>query len=146
MRKVLLLICCLFFVTGCKDSSFVLNNDYYNNGDIVLIDDHSFNKLVDDKDSFLVFIYDPSCVTSEDFADVIDEFILKCDITVYKLSFKDMKNTVLSDVVKYFPSLVLYEKGEVVDFLDATSDEDTDCFKDVEKLENWIFNYVKKAS
>lgn len=146
MCKVLLLICCLFFVTGCKDNSFVLNNDYYNNGDIVLIDVDSFNKLVDDKDSFLVFIYDPSCVTSEDFADVIEEFILKCDITVYKLSFKDMKNTALSDVVKYFPSLVLYEKGEIVDFLDATSDEDTDCFKDVEKLENWIFNYVKKAS
>ena len=46
------------------------------------------------------------------------------------------------DKVLYAPSLIIIKKGEIIDYLDANSDEDLDKYQDVKKLELWLDNYI----
>lgn len=58
------------------------------------------------------------------------------------MSFSDMKETELKEYIKYYPSLVIYYEGEIVDYLDANSDSDSEYYKSVDGFKKWFSNYV----
>ena len=145
MKKIsILIILILVFVTGCKKNTFSLETEYYNNSEIIEIDKNEFDELVQDKKSFAVFIYESNCTTSNDFSKVLTEFSNKNQINIYKMSFGNMKRTLLNNKIKFYPSLVLINKGKLFDYLDAESDEDKEYYKNADELENWFFSYVNK--
>ena len=145
MKKIIIIILLLVIVvTGCKKKAFSLEEKYYDEANLVEIDDSKFNELLENKESFAIFIYEPSCITSSEFSKVIEEFSEKYNLYLYSISFQDMKNTVLSEKVKFCPSFAIYKKGKLVDYLDASSDEDTDVYKSVDNLSEWFFGYVNK--
>ena len=146
MKKIFfLIILILVFVTGCKKYTFILDEEYYNNNEIIEIDKSEFDKLIENKKSFAVFIYESTCVTSDEFSKVLDEFSNKNQISLYKMSFENMKDTELNNKIKFYPSLVIFNKGKLIDYLDAESDEDKEYYKNVDGLENWFFSYVNRA-
>ena len=55
-----------------------------------------------------------------------------------------MKETVMYDEVKYYPSFGIFKEGELVDFLDAESDEDLNSYKDKEEFGEWFNGYIQK--
>lgn len=145
MKKIfVLIILILVFVIGCKKDTFTLDEEYYNNSEIIEIDKSEFDKLVENKKSFAVFIYESTCVTSDEFSEVLNEFSNKNQISLYKMSFENMKNTELNNKIKFYPSLAIFNKGKLIDYLDAESDEDKEYYKNVDGLENWFFSYVSK--
>lgn len=93
------------------------------------------------KKSFAVFIYEPTCITSNDFNEVSN----KNQISLYKMSFENMKSTELNNKIKFYPSLAIFNKGKLVDYLDAEANEDKEYYKNIDELENWFFSYVKSA-
>ena len=52
------------------------------------------------------------------------------------------QGTSIDDNVEFAPALVLYNKGEVVDFLDSTSDEDKPALTSVAGLKKWLEEYI----
>ena len=55
-----------------------------------------------------------------------------------------MKKTNMYNDVKYYPSFAIYKEGELIDFLDAESDEDLNRYKDKEEFEKWFHSYIQK--
>jgi len=49
----------------------------------------------------------------------------------------EVKNSI-TDRIKYAPSMFIYKDGQVIDYLDSSSDEDYDYYKSVDKLSEWF--------
>ena len=61
---------------------------------------------------------------------------------MYEINFKDINNTQIDDYVKYSPSLVIYDKGKLIAYMDANSDDDLQYYKSVDGIKNWVSKYV----
>lgn len=133
-----------FLLVGCnnKQDTFSLDKEYYQNNSFNELDKNTFDDLINNKKSFAIFIYQPLCSTSYEFNKILTEFANQYQISFYKMSFFDMKETELKEYIKYYPSLVIYYEGEIVDYLDANSDSDSEYYKSVDGFKKWFSNYV----
>ena len=133
-----------FLLVGCnnKQDTFSLDKEYYQNNSFNELDKNTFDDLINNKKSFAIFIYQPLCTTSYEFNKILTEFANQYQISFYKMSFSDMKETELKEYIKYYPSLVIYNEGEIVDYLDANSDSDSEYYKSVDGFKKWFSNYV----
>lgn len=133
-----------FLLVGCnnKQDTFSLDKEYYQNNSFNELDKNTFDDLINNKKSFAIFIYQPLCSTSYEFNKILTEFANQYQISFYKMSFSDMKETELKEYIKYYPSLVIYYEGEIVDYLDANSDSDSEYYKSVDGFKKWFSNYV----
>lgn len=133
-----------FLLVGCnnKQDTFSLDKEYYQNNSFNELDKNTFDDLINNKKSFAIFIYQPLCSTSYEFNKILTEFANQYQISFYKMSFSDMKETELKEYIKYYPSLVIYYEGEIVDYLDANSDSDSEYYKSIDGFKKWFSNYV----
>ena len=90
-----------------------------------------------------MFIYQPLCTTSYNFNKVVTKFMNMYNVSFYKMSFANMKETNLKSKIKYYPSFAIFKDGELVDSLDANSEEDTNIYKSVDYFAKWFSSYVK---
>lgn len=139
---IFILIISSFLLTGCN-KKFSLNENYYKKAEFTEIKKEEYNKLIKDKESFGVFIYQPLCTTSYNFNKVVTKFMNMYNMSFYKMSFANMKETNLKDKIKYYPSFAIFKDGELVDSLDANSEEDTNKYKSVDYFASWFTSYVK---
>ena len=103
---------------------------------------NELKKLEEEEKSFAVFVYLPGCTSCAEFRTVLEQFVEDNNLEVYTISILDTENTSISEVVEYAPSLVLYNKGEMVDYLDSTSDKDKPALTSVDGLNNWLEEYI----
>ena len=148
MKKVQLIVFCIIFcllLAGCNNVEFpfCLSDEYYQNSTFHELNSDKLDDLVSDKKSFVIFIHQPFCSMSYDFDKILTEFVNEYQISFYKMSFTEMKETSLKKRIKYYPSLVIYHKGKVVDYLDANSNEDSECYRSLNGFSKWFFKYVK---
>ena len=148
MKKLLFLVFFSFLLVGCGNGQekFLLEDKYYDSNSITELDVDTFNELIENKESFAIFIYQPLCATSSSFEQVLSEFSEEYQISFYKMSFSNMKETVLSHDIKYYPSFVVIQEGEFVQALDANSDEDVNYYKSVDEFVNWFTSYVELSN
>lgn len=145
MKKLKFIILILIFsvlIIGCQEKKFSFEKKYYNNSEIIELDLNNFNKLIENKESFGIFIYQPMCVTSNEFSEIINKYSENYLITFYKMPFSLIKETKLEEQIKYYPSFVIYRNGELIDFLDASSDEDIKYYKSIDGFKEWLETYV----
>lgn len=150
MKKKVIIISVITFLLVASLVLFLLNNrtfslekKYYGNSEFKELTISEYDKLIEDKESFAIFIYQPLCTTSYEFNKVLTEFANKNQISFYKMAFSDMKKTSLKEEVKYYPSFVIIKNGKVVDSLDANSDEDVERYKKIDAFKEWFTSYVK---
>lgn len=148
MKKVIpfcSLILIIFLLVGCSKNKdpFLLEEKYYENSEFIELSNTELDDLTTNKESFAVFIYQPMCNTAEIFEKLLQEFMITEQISFYKIAFKDIKDLELGKCVKYYPSFVIYNNGEIVDYLDANSNEDINRYKNIEDFKNWFTKYVK---
>lgn len=152
MKKKLLIILILILLLGVgiifylNNTKFYLEDEYYGNSKMVEIDKFEFDKLIEDKESFGIFVYQPLCYTSSSFSDVVDEYQKKYGISFYKISYSSIKESDKVDFLKYYPSFIIYKNGKMVDYLDANSNEDTSYYKNDNDFGEWFNSYVKFKS
>ena len=139
---IFILIISSFLLTGC-DKKFFLNENYYKKTEFTEIEKEEYEKLIKDKESFGMFIYQPLCTTSYNFNKVVTKFMNMYNVSFYKMSFVNMKETNLKDKIKYYPSFAIFKDGELVDYLDANNEEDTNKYKSVDYFATWFTSYVK---
>ena len=142
MKKIIVLILVSLLLVGCN-GKIKLEDKYYKRSEFIDIDYLGVDDLIKSKENFVVFIYQPMCTMSSEFEKLLDEYMDIRKISIYKMSFTDMKKTSLKDTVKFYPSFIIFKDGEVVDFLDADSDEDTNKYKILKAFKEWFEGYVE---
>lgn len=149
MKKIvvsILLIITIFSATGCfkkEKEKFLLNEKYYTSSASSDLDVATYNKLIENKESFGIFLYQPLCSVSYKFNKVLTEFSRTYQVSFYKMPFSSIKNTNLKDKIKYYPSFVIFHEGKLVDFLDAESNNDISHYESVKGFKKWFSNYVE---
>ena len=144
MKKlIVLLIASLVVLSGCgKEEKFYLDEKYYGNYKFIDVDNNKIDKLQKDKASYMVFTFNPYCQFQKPCDKVFEEFMEQNNISIYNIPFDEFKETELYKYVKYGPSVLLINKGKVVAFLDANSDEDLDRYQEVDAFKEWVERYV----
>lgn len=130
-----------------KKEKFYLDDTYYNSTFLIEVSKDQIKELEDKKASFLVFVKLPGCSSCEEFQKVLKEFISNNSISFYTVEYKDrLKGTKMYNKVKYSPSVVIYQNGEVRDFLDANSDNDIKYYESSDGLKSFLEKsiYLKK--
>lgn len=140
IKKIIVLLSMTLIITGCFNSKvdeekFYLKSKYYNEGNLI-----ETTKLP--KENYILYLYNDSCVFSNECKVVFMDFARKYKIDMLAIDFQNFKNTEFYKKVKYAPSLILVRDGKIVTYLDAESDEDLDKYKDEEKLEEWVSNFI----
>lgn len=137
----------LFFLALClflkKSQVFALEDKYYKESKVTEISSEELNELVEKKESFLVFVYQPMCITSSDFGNILNTFLSENTLSIYKIAFSELKEINSTKNVKYYPSFLIYKKGALVDFLEANKDEDVKYYTNKEEFKKWITKYVQ---
>ncbi len=139
---IIVLIGILFINKNKKIEPFYLEDNYYLKSELIDTDIDNINSLIDKKESFGLFIYQPDCITSANLGNVIDLLQKDYKVTFYQIPFSEIKKTFINDYVTYYPSFVIYKDGKLVDYLDASKDEDTAYFSDYDRFKTWFTSYI----
>jgi len=140
----IIIILIIFIINKKNRNLIILEETDYKTGELITLNEDTLKEKENNKDNFIVYIHVPGLCTSEiPFDPLVNEFIEKNGITIYSLPYSILKNTNLSKHIKYSPSLAIIKKGELIDFLDANSDDDYKYYSSEEGLTNWIKSYVK---
>ena len=142
MKKIIVLLLISLLLVGCN-SKIKLEDKYYGKSKYIDLDYSKVDDLIESKENFVIFIYQPMCTMSSGFEELLDEYMDIRKISIYKMSFSDMKKTSLKDTVRFYPSFIIFKDGEVVDFLDADSDEDTNNYKILKAFKELFEGYVE---
>ena len=113
-----------------------LDKQYYDNAEIININKDDYEKLIADKSSFLVMVDNAGCTTTERMREIMENLPQK--FTYYRILWPEAKETNLESYVKYFPSLVVIEKGKVKYYLRADSADDAKYYNNAEDLKTWL--------
>lgn len=98
-----------------------------------------FENLVASKKSFVLYVSLPICNgDAAKFKEYVLDFQRKNHISFYYLTSDYVKDTSLYKTVKYFPSVITYKDGKIVNYLRYDSDEDKEFYKSYEGFERWL--------
>ena len=146
IKKIFLLTTVIILtLSGCnkkEEIPFKLEQEYYGKEEFIELNKDELNNLIDKEKTFAVFLFQPFCEAAANFNEVLKEFMSTNKLAIYKMQFKDIKGTELEKHVKYYPSLVIYKDGKLIDFLEADKDEDTKSFKYIDSFIEWFKQYV----
>lgn len=149
VKNLLIAFCFLIVSIGLSviillsSDTFYLETKYYGDTSVEEIDTSKLNRLIATNESFALFVYQPACVNSTNFEIVLTNYQKEKNISIKKITFSNLKGTILEDKIKYYPSFVIFKNGRVVDYLETDKDEDIATFKSVEGFDKWFTKYVK---
>ncbi len=97
-------------------------------------------ELENNHKTFPLFVFLSGCPTCAEFLPIVKEFSKINDIEMYSIDLNDIwgTNNSITDRIKYAPSLFIYRDGEVIDYLNPSSDEDKDYYKNINQLTLWV--------
>ena len=155
MKKVLRVFFLLLALTLCvackkeeptpepeKIEPFTLKEEFYKESKITDINLEELKKLIDDKESFIAYVYLPGCSSCAAFKTVLDAFQEEYTLSFYSVQIKYAKETVIGEKIKYAPSFVVFKEGKLVGYLDAESDKDKDSYESVDNFKKWLTQYI----
>ncbi|MDO4197562.1 MAG: thioredoxin family protein [Erysipelotrichaceae bacterium] len=112
---------------------------------IPITSNEELNKVISENEQVLIHVYLPGCSSCAKFLPIVQEFqkLNGCDI--YSVSLRDIwyEDNPIKDKVQYTPSLFCFKNGEVIAYLDPTSDADLDYYKSVVKLSEWASAFME---
>lgn len=125
------------------DPKTVLDPEYYSETpELVDLSTADFEKLIGDQKSFLVFVDQTDCTTADRLRGYVNDYSAETSTSFYKMMFKDVKESSLHQSVKYYPSVVVVDKGKVRGFMKADSDTDSDAYNDYNAFKIWLTQYL----
>lgn len=128
------------FITQTKKIS--LDSDQFGTSEFIDISGEDYEKLVSEKKSFLVFVDQDGCITAKGLKEIATTISEEKNLKIYHIMFADARKTSMFENVKYYPSFVIVDKGTIVDWLKADSNDDTERYKNKDELLNWLNKYI----
>ena len=147
MKKYLsaiLIICLMITCIACnkKVEPFDLKDEYYKESKIIDLDKKELEQMIDDKESFVVYIYLPGCSSCAEFKEVLEEFQKDNKLVIYSTQIKIAHEIGLKEKIPYAPSFAVYKEGKLISYLDAMSDDDLGYYKTSEQFKEWLTKYI----
>lgn len=143
MKKILLLILPIIFITGCgKQEIITLEDKYYNNNTFITSTATEIDSYLENKESFILYTYNNYCTLKIPCESVFESFMANNNISILSIPFSELKNSKLSKKIKYAPTVIIVDKGKVITSLNAESDNDLPKYQDVDEFTNWIKEYI----
>lgn len=119
---------------------FYLNNSYYDNGEFIKLSSDNFINY--QNGSYLLYIYNNYCALAIPCENIFRDFMKKYQISFLSMPFEEFKKSSFYNQVRYAPTIIIVENGEIRDFLDANSDSDLSKYQDILQFESWLNNYI----
>lgn len=143
MKKLLLLILSILFITSCgKQELITLEDKYYNNNTFISSTSTEIDEYLENKESFILYAYNNYCTFSIPCESIFESFMINNNISIVSIPYSEFKNTKLSKKIKYAPTVIIIDKGKVITSLNAESDNDLPKYQDADEFTNWIKEYI----
>ena len=123
---------------------FYIEEKYYGKDEFNEINEKQLSSLIQNKESFVIFMHQPMCSKSYEFNKILVEFQKEEKISFYKIKFEKINKIKQLNKIKYYPSFAIINNGTLIDFLDAQSNEDINKYKNKEEFSNWFYSYITK--
>ena len=140
MRKLIALLLIMLsipFITSCsKDELITLEDEYYESSNFISLSKDNLEKLIKDKENFLVFINYDQSIRSNDFEQELYKVMNEYQITFYKISFFNLEDTVLEKKIDNYPADAIFNKEKLFTHLLLDSENNIDDFI------SWLKEYV----
>ena len=128
------------------DSKVVLDAEYLCgdgcDGEYMELTKEGYEGLIGEKKSFVVLVDQNGCTTADRMRGYVQDWAIDAGVKVYRMMFEEVKESSLHEYVKYYPSVVVVEKGRVRVYLRADSDEDAGIYNDYGEFESWMEHWV----
>ena len=130
-------------INSDNHKKFYLDDEYYNKPFLKKIDSDKLIELENNGKSFVILTHIPgACNNDVPFAPLVNDFISKYKVKFYEINFKEINGTQIDKYVKYAPSLVIYEDGKLIAYMDANSDSDLKYYESLDGLYEWLSKYI----
>ena len=137
---ILVVVVAIFHI---QTSRFALDSEYYGVSDIQTIDVETLNQLINGRKTFGLFVSQPSCQASVDLEKYLQDFTKTYQVKFYEISFSALKDNNMIPGLRFYPSFVIFHDGEVVDFLEADSDEDATAYTSTDGFKDWFTEHAQ---
>ena len=140
---VFAIVIVITFSQGKPDMPFRLSDEYYGTSEMLTgLTAEGYEKLLSEKRSFVVMVDKPGCITTPPMRERMANFPDNMQFKYYQFMWSEAKESSLHNYVTFVPSVAIIREGEVVAWLRADSDEDTEYFNSAEALQSWVAKYV----
>lgn len=112
------------------------------NETFITITKDELNNKLNNKETFLLFTYNSYCTFQKPCDEIFNQGLTDLNLTSYKIPFEEFKETKLYGKVKYAPTIIIIDKGNIKAYLDANSNSDYNYYQNVEEFKTWINKYV----
>ncbi|MBQ6334001.1 MAG: hypothetical protein IJI46_02880 [Erysipelotrichaceae bacterium] len=111
---------------------------------IEIHDNDELSGLIEEVKTFALYVYIPGCSSCASFYPIVKEFAQANDIPMYAVDLTAIykSNNPVSERISYSPSMFIFIDGEVVAYLDPSSDEDLTYYQTLEGLSGWFSQYL----
>lgn len=101
-----------------------------------------YEAMTKEKQSFVVFVDQTGCVTADKLRAYATAVAKENNVSLYRMMFSEVKESPLGEYVKYYPSVAVIANGEVVGYLKADSDEDSEKYNNEDAFRKWLEQYL----
>ena len=126
------------------DPKVELDTEYYSEGaEFMELTAGEYEGLVGAKKSFVVMVDQNGCTTADRLREYVAQYMTETGILAYRMMFSELKESSLHKFVKYYPSMVIIDKGVVRGYLSADSNEDAEAYNDYDMFKEWMGKYLQ---
>ena len=128
---------------NAKDD-YIINNEFTSVTSYKEINEDNYDGVINSKGIKLIYVYLKGCSACNSFKTIINDVSLYNDLDIYQIEFINLSsiNNLKPTDIKYAPSLIVLEDGNVLGYLDSSSDEDKEYYKEAISLSKWLSNYM----
>jgi len=134
----------ILFLSGLrsqiKSQPFTLSSEYYNEAKESIIDQNTLEKMLSESQSFILISYLPTCTNN--IITFLKNYSDSHTISYFYINWSDFRETSLKNTVHFSPSVMLIKNGQVIDFLDANSNNYIAQYTNYTDFENWLNKYI----
>ena len=130
----------IIFLT--KPTKLTLSPEYHNKGNLKEITKDELLTKLNSNETFILFTYNNFCTFKISCDEIFNESAKNLNITILKIPFTDFKEITLYTNVKYAPSVMIINKGEIISYLDPEKDKDLPKYQDSNEFTKWLQEYL----
>lgn len=117
-------------------------------GEDVFVDVDSLEEIIEKQnhqENFLLYLHLPGCLTCASFTPILRQLAEDYGLKICRMNINITNETenFISEKVAFAPSLLVFIKGNLVDYLDAEDDCDIKYYHDYEGLKEYITQYIQ---
>lgn len=148
MKKKLIIVLLLIIISIpliiflTKPTKLTISPEYHNKGYLKEITKEELLTKLNSNGTFILFTYNNFCTFKISCDEIFNESAKNLNITILKIPFIDFKETTLYTNVKYAPSVMIINKGEIISYLDPEKDKDLPKYQDSNEFTKWLQEYL----